>query len=54
MKFCLGTRQPSWLARDLGVPVLVSHRRLAGIPYSYSADTASNVKSIVTSGAGVH
>lgn len=24
------------------------------IPYSYSSDTASNVKSIVTSGAGVH
>ncbi|MGW5054970.1 deazapurine DNA modification protein DpdA family protein [Actinokineospora sp. NPDC004072] len=30
MKFYLGTHQPSWLARDLGVPLLVSHRRLAG------------------------
>ena len=30
MKFYLGTHQPSWLARDLGVPFLVSHRRLAG------------------------
>ncbi|GAA1291846.1 DUF7221 family queuine tRNA-ribosyltransferase-like protein [Saccharothrix xinjiangensis] len=29
MKFYLGTHQPSWLARDLGVPLLVSHRRLA-------------------------
>ncbi|MGW5053985.1 deazapurine DNA modification protein DpdA family protein [Actinokineospora sp. NPDC004072] len=28
MKFYLGTHQPSWLARDLGVPLLVSHRRL--------------------------
>lgn len=27
---------------------------VAGIPYSYSTDTASNVKSVVTSGAGVH
>jgi pectate lyase len=27
---------------------------VASIPYSYSADTASSVKSIVTSGAGVH
>lgn len=35
MKFYLGTHQPSWLARDLGVPLLVSHRRLAdrrGLP----------------------
>ncbi len=24
------THQPAWLARDLGVPLLVSHRRLAG------------------------
>jgi len=30
MKFYLGTHQPAWLARDLGVPFLVSHRRLAG------------------------
>lgn len=30
MRFYLGTHQPSWLARDLGVPMLVSHRRLAG------------------------
>jgi hypothetical protein len=30
MRFYLGTHQPSWLARDLGVPFLVSHRRLAG------------------------
>ena len=29
MKFYLGTHQPSWLARDLGIPLLVSHRRLA-------------------------
>ncbi|GAA2693099.1 MULTISPECIES: hypothetical protein [Actinosynnema] len=29
MRFYLGTHQPSWLARDLGVPLLVSHRRLA-------------------------
>jgi len=29
MRFFLGTHQPSWLARDLGVPLLVSHRRLA-------------------------
>jgi len=28
MRFFLGTHQPSWLARDLGVPLLVSHRRL--------------------------
>jgi hypothetical protein len=30
VKFYLGTHQPAWLARDLGVPLLVSHRRLAG------------------------
>ncbi|CRK57598.1 Phage protein [Alloactinosynnema sp. L-07] len=30
MRFYLGTHQPSWLARNLGVPLLVSHRRLAG------------------------
>jgi hypothetical protein len=30
MKFYLGTHQPAWLARDLGVPLFVSHRRLAG------------------------
>ncbi|MPZ79646.1 MAG: hypothetical protein GEV28_04300 [Actinophytocola sp.] len=30
MRFYLGTHQPAWLARDLGVPLLVSHRRLAG------------------------
>lgn len=30
MKFYLGTHQPAWLGRDLGVPLLVSHRRLAG------------------------
>ena len=30
MKLYLGTHQPAWLARDLGVPLLVSHRRLAG------------------------
>ncbi|WP_231500199.1 deazapurine DNA modification protein DpdA family protein [Saccharothrix sp. NRRL B-16314] len=30
MRFYLGTHQPSWLARDLRVPLLVSHRRLAG------------------------
>ncbi|MFI7680620.1 hypothetical protein ACIBVP_43555, partial [Actinophytocola sp. NPDC049390] len=30
MKFYLGIHQPSWLARGLGVPFLVSHRRLAG------------------------
>ncbi|MGQ0837561.1 deazapurine DNA modification protein DpdA family protein [Actinokineospora sp.] len=30
MTFYLGTHQPAWLARDLGVPLLVSHRRLAG------------------------
>jgi hypothetical protein len=30
MRFYLGTHQPSWLARDLGVPLFVSHRRLAG------------------------
>lgn len=29
MRFYLGTHQPSWLARELGVPLLVSHRRLA-------------------------
>lgn len=29
MRFYLGTHQPSWLARKLGVPLLVSHRRLA-------------------------
>jgi hypothetical protein len=30
MRFYLGTHQPAWLARDLGVPLMVSHRRLAG------------------------
>jgi hypothetical protein len=30
MRFYLGTHQPAWLARELGVPLLVSHRRLAG------------------------
>ncbi|MCO1575914.1 hypothetical protein M8C13_09105 [Crossiella sp. SN42] len=30
MKFYLGTHQPSWLACDLGIPLMVSHRRLAG------------------------
>lgn len=30
MRFYLGTHQPSWLACDLGVPLLISHRRLAG------------------------
>lgn len=30
MRLYLGTHQPAWLARDLGVPLLVSHRRLAG------------------------
>ena len=30
MRFYLGTHQPAWLARDIGVPLLVSHRRLAG------------------------
>jgi hypothetical protein len=30
MRFYLGTHQPAWLAADLGVPLLVSHRRLAG------------------------
>ncbi|WP_436499515.1 DUF7221 family queuine tRNA-ribosyltransferase-like protein [Actinokineospora sp. HUAS TT18] len=30
MRFYLGTHQPAWLARDLGMPLLVSHRRLAG------------------------
>lgn len=30
MKFYLGVHQPAWLGRDLGVPLLVSHRRLAG------------------------
>jgi len=29
MRFYLGTHQPSWLAKGLGVPLLVSHRRLA-------------------------
>lgn len=29
MRFYLGTHQPAWLTRDLGVPLLVSHRRLA-------------------------
>lgn len=30
MRFYLGTHQPAWLARGLGVPLLVSHRRLVG------------------------
>ncbi|MGY6651435.1 deazapurine DNA modification protein DpdA family protein [Amycolatopsis sp. TRM77291] len=30
MRFFLGTHQPAWLARDLRVPLLVSHQRLAG------------------------
>jgi hypothetical protein len=30
MRFYLGTHQPAWLARNLGVPLLVSHRRLVG------------------------
>lgn len=30
MRFYLGTHQPAWLARGLDVPLLVSHRRLAG------------------------
>jgi integrase len=30
MKLYLGTHIPSWLNRPLGVPLLVSHRRLAG------------------------
>jgi hypothetical protein len=30
MKFYLGTHQPAWLTRHLDVPLLVSHRRLAG------------------------
>ncbi|VVJ22680.1 Uncharacterised protein [Amycolatopsis camponoti] len=30
MKFYLGIHQPAWLERDLGIPLLVSHRRLAG------------------------
>lgn len=30
MRFYLGTHQPAWLARGLGIPLLVSHRRLAG------------------------
>jgi hypothetical protein len=30
MKFYLGTHHPAWLARDLGIPLLVSHRRLTG------------------------
>jgi len=29
VKFYLGTHQPTWLPRDLGIPLLVSHRRLA-------------------------
>ncbi|GAA3850587.1 deazapurine DNA modification protein DpdA family protein [Amycolatopsis tucumanensis] len=29
MKFYLGAHQPTWLTRDLGIPLLVSHRRLA-------------------------
>lgn len=29
MRFYLGTHQPAWLARDLNLPLLVSHRRLA-------------------------
>lgn len=29
MKFYLGTHQPAWLARPLGIRLLVSHRRLA-------------------------
>ncbi|MEV6639631.1 hypothetical protein [Amycolatopsis sp. NPDC051371] len=28
--FYLGVHQPAWLERDLGIPLLVSHRRLAG------------------------
>ena len=30
MKVYLGVHQPAWLERDLGIPLLVSHRRLAG------------------------
>ena len=30
IRFYLGTHQPAWLARQLGVLLLVSHRRLAG------------------------
>ncbi|MGC7097671.1 DUF7221 family queuine tRNA-ribosyltransferase-like protein [Amycolatopsis lurida] len=30
MKVYLGTHQPAWLARDIDVPLMVSHRRLAG------------------------
>jgi hypothetical protein len=30
VKLYLGTHMPSWLSRPLGVPLLVSHRRLAG------------------------
>ncbi len=30
MKFYLGVHQAAWLERDLGIPLLVSHRRLAG------------------------
>jgi hypothetical protein len=30
VKFYLGVHQPAWLERDLGIPLLVSHRRLAG------------------------
>jgi hypothetical protein len=30
MKFYLGTHQPAWLSRGLGIPLLVSHRRLVG------------------------
>lgn len=29
MRFYLGTHQPAWLTRDLGIPLMVSHRRLA-------------------------
>lgn len=29
MRFYLGTHQPSWLARTPGVPLMLSHRRLA-------------------------
>jgi integrase len=30
VKLYLGTHQPTWLARPLGVPLMVSHRRLTG------------------------
>jgi hypothetical protein len=30
MRVYLGTHQPAWLAKELGVPLLVSHRRLVG------------------------